>query len=183
MANLSRGAVAYPDTYNGAAALMQEFLAQVRNPALRDVTIDWGQMRVSEVFPRQIPDLYRGHPVILTGRFEGAGHATVRVRGTIGGKTVEFLIPADLSKPTAAHPALPNVWARLKLTDLMDEYASAPTPELGERVKQLALDYGLVSPFTAFVAVDATRPTKDGELRTVPATGPIPVPQDEMPRR
>ena len=44
--------------------------------------------------------------------------------------------------------------------------------ELPQQIKQTALDYGLLSPFTVFVAVDSTRRTEGKEGKTVP----VPVP-------
>jgi len=39
---------------------------------------------------------------------------------------------------------------------------------LGE-TRQVALDYGLASPFTSFLAVDANEPTEEMKTITVPA--------------
>jgi Ca-activated chloride channel family protein len=45
---------------------------------------------------------------------------------------------------------------------------------LCEQIKQVALDYGLMSPFTAFVAVDSTRRTYGSAGTTVPVAVPVP---------
>ena len=56
--------------------------------------------------------------------------------------------------------SLPTIWARMKIADLADQCLYAPTPQLPYEMKQVALDYNLVSPFTDFIAVDASRVTE-----------------------
>ena len=48
-------------------------------------------------------------------------------------------------------------------------------PDWSRQVKTLALDYGLLSSFTAFVAVDSSRQTEGTSGTTVPV--PVPVPE------
>jgi Ca-activated chloride channel family protein len=45
---------------------------------------------------------------------------------------------------------------------------------LPDQIKQVALDYGLMSAFTAFVAVDSTRQTEGTEGVPVPVAVPVP---------
>jgi len=41
-------------------------------------------------------------------------------------------------------------------------------------IRQVALDYGLMSAYTAFVAVDSTQRTQGTEATTVPVAVPVP---------
>ena len=131
-------------------------------------------MTVSEVFPREMPDLFVGRPVILTGRFQGDGNTQVRVSGKVAGASLEFAVPADLNDITATHKGLPSIWARMKIADLADQSTYSPNAESPEQIKRVALDYGLMSAFTAFVAVDSTRQTEGTEGTTVPVAVPVP---------
>jgi Ca-activated chloride channel family protein len=71
MARLGRGAVAYLGPRDDARQVMEDFFVRISHPALTDIKLDWGTMQVSEIFPRQLPDLFVGRPVVLTGRFTG----------------------------------------------------------------------------------------------------------------
>ena len=62
----------------------------------------------------------------------------------------------------------------MKIADLSEQSTWAPDPELPEAIKKVALDYNLMSPFTAFVAVDSTRRTVGAEGTTVPVAVPVP---------
>jgi len=174
MAKAGRGAVAYLGSRDDAARIMEDFFERISHPGLTDIAIDWGGMQVSEVYPRRLPDLFVGRPVILTGRFQGNGKPQVRVTGNVASERREVAVPAELDDATAMHAALPSIWARMKIADLADQSTYEANAELPEQIKQVALDHGLMSAFTAFVAVDSTRQTEGSEGTTVPAAVPVP---------
>jgi Ca-activated chloride channel family protein len=174
MAKTGRGAVAYLGTRDDGAKVMENFFERISHPGLTDVAVDWGSLQVSEVFPRAIPDLFVGRPVILTGRFQGDANGPIRVSGNVAGEPVELAVPAGPGDANATHPGLPSIWARMKIAALAAESTYAPNVELPEQIKQVALDYGLMSAFTAFVAVDSTRRTEGTEGTTVPVAVPVP---------
>lgn len=174
MAKAGRGAVAYLGPRDDAARVMEDFFNRIGHPAMTDLRIDWGTMQVSEVFPRRLPDLFPGRPVIVTGRFAGDPETAVRISGRAAHLPVSLTVPANLTQGGSAHTGLPSIWARLKIADLADESTYAPNAELPERIKQVALDYNLMSAFTAFIAVDSTRRTEGTEGVTVPVAVPVP---------
>jgi Ca-activated chloride channel family protein len=174
MAKAGRGAVAYLGPRDDAAKVMKDFFTRISHPALTDLKIDWGDMRVSEVFPREIPDLFVGRPVILTGRFHGSDTSQIRLNGTAVGRQSEFSIPANFADAAATHKGLPSVWARMKIAALADESTYAPSSEFPEQIKQVALDYGLMSAFTSFLAVDSTHATEGPAAVKAPVAVPTP---------
>jgi len=173
MARAGRGTVAYLGSRDDGAKVMNDFFTRISYPGLTDITIDWGGLQVSEVFPRLTPDLFVGRPVILTGRFQGEATAPIRVTGKVSSERFDLSVPVD-QETTAAHKALPSVWARMRIADLADESTYAPNAEIPDQIKRVALDYGLMSAFTAFVAVDSSRLTEGTEGTTVPVAVPVP---------
>ena len=173
MGKAGRGAVAYLSLRDEAAQIMEDFFARISHPALTDLRIDWGGLTVSEVFPRNLPDLFTGHPVVLTGRFTGEPTA-VRVLGRVGQEELALEVPTPVAEGAATHQGLPNVWARMKIADLAEQALYAQNPEWPELIKAVALDYELLSAFTAFIAVDSTRRTDGAEGTTVPVSVPVP---------
>jgi hypothetical protein len=82
--------------------------------ALTSIEIDWGGMRVTEVFPSRIPDLWSGRPVVITGRLEGDVASVARLVGRIGGERVSFEVPIS-ADGTVRRPAIAQVWARMQM--------------------------------------------------------------------
>jgi len=176
MAKIGQGAVAYVgegDRRDDRKAV-DAFYDRISHPALSDIDVDWGGMRVDQVFPSRIPDLWSGRPVVVTGRIRGqVGHG-IEISGRVGGEIRSFDVPVH-TDGERKRPALAQVWARMKIMDLADRSLwSADRAELTDRIRSLALEYSLMSKFTAFVAVDSSRRTEGEAGYTV--AQPVPVP-------
>jgi Ca-activated chloride channel family protein len=175
LARLGKGAVAYLGLRDSAADVMDTFFERVSHPALTDVSVDWGGMQVSDVYPSRTPDLFVGRPVILTGRFSGSPPAGVALHGRAGGTDRQITVPAAAEGEVGRHEGLPVVWARKKIAELMDRSLLGGDPDLPDLVKAVALEYGLMSQYTAFVAVDSLTKTASKHGTTVVV--PVPVPE------
>jgi Ca-activated chloride channel homolog len=90
------------------------------------------------------------------------------------GKT-EVTLPASL--PAAGEDAaVGRLWGRARLEDILDRAAErglAPH-EAREEALGLALKFGLVSPYTAFVAVDRESTALGGKVTTLQVAQPLP---------
>ncbi|MFB0552597.1 MAG: hypothetical protein ACETWQ_04695, partial [Phycisphaerae bacterium] len=174
MAKLGKGAVAYIGLDDSAGGVVDLFYERISHPALTDVTIDWGNMQVTDMYPYHIRDLFVGRPVILTGRFKGNSKTTIHVTGKVGDMTQEIAIPVNFDDSAAAHQGIACVWARKKIETLANQATYDNNPDLPEEIKQVALEYGLMSAYTAFIAVDSSRKTAGDHGITVAV--PVPVP-------
>jgi Ca-activated chloride channel homolog len=173
IARIGRGAVAYLGLDEKAEPVMEDFFERISHPALTDVRIDWGGGEVADVFPPRVPDLFVGRPVILTGKFEKMPSEPIRIRGRAGRQRIEWTVNDGWNREQN-HAGLPAIWARAKIASLDDRMAYG-TPFRGPaQIKQLALDYNLVSSYTAFVAVDSSRRTAGRRGTRVPVAVPVP---------
>lgn len=175
MARMGRGFASFLSLDESPYRVMDAFMERVSHSALHDVSIDFGGARISEVFPARIPDVYVGRPVMIIGRYDGALPSTVRVRGRAGGTELTIEAPVYNGCGPLAQKALGPLWARAKITALADRAAWDAQGELPFEIKRTALDWSLMSQFTAFVAVDSSQPTW-GQTGTTVAV-PVPVPE------
>ncbi len=152
---------------------MEFFFDRISHPAMMDLEIDWGDMYVTEVYPSRLPDLFVGRPVVVTGKYLGELEDPI-VQGRAGGTEQGFAIPHDPTAPE--HAFIPNIWARLRIADLVDQQAWVQDPynELARAIQETALEYGLMSEYTAFVAVDGSEPTEGDYGTTVYQAVPVP---------
>ena len=173
MAVIGRGAVAYLDLDDSGGEVMRLFFDRISHPALAHLEIDWGDMAVTEVYPSRLPDLFVGRPVIVTGKYLGQPGEPM-VTGRAGGKSLEFAVPHDVKED--AHAFIPSIWARLRIADLSNRqtWDRDPYDELAGAIEKTALEYGLMSDYTAFVAVDASRRTAGSHGTTVHQAVPVP---------
>ncbi len=180
MAEHGRGEVEYVALNDDGSAAAKRFHERVRNPLLTDISVDWNGLPVSDVYPQRIPDLFGAKAVILTGRYTGAGHGIIRLKGKMSGREVVREIAVDFPEAEAQHNVLSSLWARLRIEDLMaQDYGGAQQgemkPELKETITNLGLEYGLMTQFTSFVAVEEMIVTDGGQPRRIDV--PVEVPE------
>jgi Ca-activated chloride channel family protein len=113
--------------------------------------------------------------VIITGRFSGGGEHVVSVKGNIAGERRVIPMTVNFDDAGNTHKGIAAVWARMKIADLGDRSAYEDVGDLPQQIKQVALEYGLMSSFTAFIAVDSTVKTAGDHGTTVAV--PVPVPE------
>jgi Ca-activated chloride channel family protein len=175
MARLGRGAVAYVGLDDSAGEAVDLFYERAAHPALADIELDFRGMQVSDVYPRIIPDLFVGRPVLIAGRFEGDSPAEVVIRGRAGGERHTIHLSVDPGTAEAEHPGIESVWARTKIADLSDQESFDPSLELRQEITDTSLAYRLLCQYTAFVASDESRKT-EGDYGVNVAV-PVPVPE------
>lgn len=176
LARVGRGAVAYLGLRDSGEEVMRLYFDRVACPAMTDIGFDFGDdIKPFELYPARKSDLFVGRPILITGRFTGELPREVQVHGRIAGKPVTFSVPVDTTDTT--NPALAAIWARQKITGLSDEIFMTPdrNADLSSQIRQTALDYGLMSQFTAFIAVDSSQITAGTHGTTIAV--PVPMPE------
>jgi Ca-activated chloride channel family protein len=158
MARSGRGTARIVEDPAQAQAAAESLAAQLESPFLTDVEIDWGDAVVEQVTPRVLPDLFLGDSLRVMALVQAPGTLDVTVRGTLGGERVALLAQVVVPAESEGGEALPVVWARGVISDLMLDYISPRTDAVGrERVQHqvtaLGLEHRLVTRWTSFVAV------------------------------
>src|SRR5713226_4267075 len=180
MAKYGRGEVEYVALNDDGSAAARRFHERVRNPLLTDISVDWNGLPVADVYPKTIPDLFSAKPVILSGRYTGAGKGVIRLKGKMSGVDFVREIPVDFSKAESQNDVLSTLWARTRVDDLMSQdFKGAQQGVMKDDVKQaviqLGLDYRLMTQFTSFVAVEEMIVTDGGRPRRIDV--PVEVPE------
>jgi Ca-activated chloride channel homolog len=180
MSEYGRGEVEYVALNDDGSAAARRFHERVRNPLLTDISVDWNGLPVSDVYPQRIPDLFGVKPVILTGRYTSPGRGLIRLKGKMAGREFVREIAVDFPEAESQHNVLSSLWARSRIDHLMGQdyngmQQGAMKPELKETVTGLGLEYGLMTQFTSFVAVEEMIVTDGGQPRRIDV--PVEVPE------
>jgi Ca-activated chloride channel family protein len=174
MAAFGRGAVAYVGLDESSGEKVDQFYERIACPALTDIEIDWGAMKVSDVYPRRIPDVFVGRPIMITGKFQGSGNQTIRIAGRAGTTRQSYSVDVALDGRETHHPAITSVWARWKIKDLSKMEIAGGSDDLKNKIIRTSIGYNLLSRYTAFLAVDTSMKTKGDHGITVNV--PVPAP-------
>jgi Ca-activated chloride channel family protein len=159
MAEYGRGEVDYISEAGDTSAVARRFNERVRNPLLTDISIDWSQLPITDVYPKRIPDLFGVKPLIFSGRYNGGAKGSIRLKGKMAGQDFVRDIPVDLPAATADHDVLATLWGRRKIDELMTEELAIGGDQKArdkkhEQIVQVGLDFKLMTQYTSFVAVD-----------------------------
>jgi Ca-activated chloride channel family protein len=164
-----RGSYTYIGDVSEVREKMQKLFLQLESPALTDIRLDWGQE--VQQWPRTVPDLYAGEPVLVTVRSDQPLDG-VAVSGQSGGRVwrqrLQTLSDED-------RPGLHVLWARRFIRHLMGQGVSGDQDAWRRQIEKVALEHHLVSKFTSLVAVDKTpvRPLEaELDSRPVPTQRP-----------
>jgi len=182
-AQFGRGTFTFIGDVREVRQKMTALFRKLESPALTNIAVDWPGG--ADAWPRLVPDLYAGEPVVVTAQFPaGTLQGNVMVSGTREGRAWQALLPINGSATEAGVSVL---WARAKIDTLMDAgREGASDPDVRSAVLDVALTHHLVSKYTSLVAVDVT-PTKPAGVDTLKSALPGHVPEgltgfDQLPR-
>ena len=172
MARAGRGDSEVVSLNDKAEEAAHRLYERLRAPLLTDISIDWHGMPVTDVFPQRLPDLFEGKPLVVTGRYTAPATGSIRLKGKRAGEVFVRDIPVSLSASSGQNGVLPAFWARRRIDDLMSQdWSGAQSgnmkPDVEKEITQLGLNYGLMTQFTSFVAVEDRVLTKDGKPQRV----------------
>ncbi|MFO1322528.1 MAG: marine proteobacterial sortase target protein [Burkholderiales bacterium] len=155
-AQFGRGTYTYIGDVREVKEKMTALFVKLESPALTDISVAWPAG--ADVWPRVVPDLYAGEPVVVSARYDaGAASGNVALAGRRGATMWGTLLPVS---QTAGEPGVGVLWARAKIDALMDAgRRGVPEEDVRAAVLDVALAHHLVSKFTSLVAVDVT-PTR-----------------------
>ncbi len=163
MGKKGRGFARFMDPTENPEEVAVELAGKLESPVLTDINIDWGALKVSEVTPAVIPDLFAGDSIRILGKIEGSGTHTVQVKGRVKGGQASLPVQASLPDGTgeAVPSPIPQIWARSQIADHMGQINTPDAlktsllsdDELKQKVILLGLKHSLATRWTSFVAV------------------------------
>ncbi len=128
---------------------------KVASPVLTDVKVALDGADAYDVYPRELPDVFRGSQLLVAGRYRGQGMKTLRLTGNLGSERREWTWEVDLPGALARNDALRPLWASRKVGFLLDQIRiHGSNAELVEEVKRLGREFAIVTPYTSFLVVE-----------------------------
>ncbi len=166
-----RGTYTYVPSIAEVGERMGELLAKLEAPVLADLEVRWPDPD-AEMWPGRLGDLYAGEPLVAVARL-GTDHGEAVVSGVRADAPWEATVPLGIARPFGG---IHRLWARRKIAALERERIRGADPdEVRRKVVAVSLRHGVLSRYTALVAVDVTPARPDGEgleRRPVPVNLP-----------
>ncbi len=136
-------------------ATVSRFYRKLTSPVLTDIRVEFDGTEVSRIYPRDVPDLFEGGQLVLTGRYHGSGPAKVRLKGKVGRETRETSFDVRLAGPDdgTQHRYIESLWAVRRVGFLIDQIdLHGTSKELTDELVELSKQYGILTPYTSFLA-------------------------------
>jgi len=150
-AQFGRGTFSYIGKVDEVKQKMMALFNKLESPVLTDIHINWPGAAEVEMWPKRVPDLYLGEPVVVAARMAQL-RGQVVVEGRAGSQPWKRELQLNGG---GRNPGVNLLWARRKIADLMDQKAQGRAKnEVRDEVLKVALRHKLVSRYTSLVAVD-----------------------------
>ncbi|MEM9239417.1 MAG: VIT and VWA domain-containing protein [Pseudomonadota bacterium] len=153
MADEGRGYARYVGVDEDALEVAEMLATDLKSPLLTDITIDWGDLQVTDVTPERLPDLFAGKSLRVYARHSGKGEAQVTLKGRVQGRAAEMPVTLTLTDGEG-DAALPLIWARNRIATLTRQIAVGDRADAADReITRLGLEFSLQTQNTSFLAV------------------------------
>ncbi|MGL6159090.1 VIT and vWA domain-containing protein [Microbulbifer sp.] len=160
MAKVSNGfAMAISNSDDISGRLVQA-ADKLRHQAYRDIALTItgtkkSGVKVRDLSPERIGSLYRGQQLIVFGHYWGDGQARLAIEGKVSGQKVRYTSDLQFPATDIRNPELERLWAYATIEDIqnrMDYLGHNADSE--NAIVDLAVEYGLVTPYTSLVVVE-----------------------------
>jgi len=161
IANDSGGLAAFISRGDDFTRQAQAFQRKLQRPVATDLALDFGDMKVYDVEPLKMPNLFHGQPVRVYGRYKGDGTSNFKLAGKVMGH--DLVQKGELAFPKAddANPEIERMWAWHRVDRLLKEAdnTNGRSDVTGEIVR-LGEGYSIATEYTSFIVLE-----NDGEYQ------------------
>ncbi len=151
-AEAGRGTATFVQDLAQVKQRMAGLFRQLETPVLKDLEVVWPDAG-AEMWPRRLGDLYEGEPLVAVVR-SGSDAGEAVISGVRADAPWEVRIPLEIGRPFGG---IHRLWARRKIEALERSRRTGTDPDSVRReVVDVSLEHGVLSRYTALVAVDVT---------------------------
>ncbi len=159
LAQSHRGTSDYIKPGEDMELIVSSFFDKVNYPVLDNLSLDFGKVNVQELYPMQLPAIFKGSQLTIIGRYASYGSTSIRLTGEIGGNKKSFTYKADFPRKDEEADFIPRLWATRKIGYLLDQIRlHGEDKELKDEVINLSKKYGVVTPYTSYLALGDEKP-------------------------
>lgn len=150
-------------------AKVSSFFAKISSPALTKPAVT-SELAINRVLPETLPDLFSGQQLVVVGRYPKGGETGFTISGRQGDKEIKQTFKAVLADgPSVDGRFIAGLWAQRRIGELLDQIdlgsgGGKPNKELVDELVALSKRYGILTPYTSFLALEEQKLTENSEL-------------------
>jgi len=153
LAEQGQGVASYVEPGQDIEVEVSHFFEKINRPVLADCRLNIEGVTITEIYPAKLPDLFAGSEVIVVGRYEGSSEVTATLSGRQGTTFKQFVFATEFRGQHGRYGFLPKLWAGRRIGYLLEDMRRhGENDEVIEEVVGLSKRYGIITPYTAFLA-------------------------------
>ncbi len=143
------------DGQRAATTVAQELLAEITQPGLSNLDVEFRGIRAAAMYPRRLPNLPAGTQQILVGRYVPDGQdqvGEVVVTGRRGAEPVRYTSKVQFPKADEGNSFIPRLWARSHLDYLLSQ---GDNPAIRSDIIALSQEFHIITPYTSLLVLES----------------------------
>src|SRR6185312_3406679 len=154
------GVADYVEPKEDLEVKVSNFFAKINYPVLASLKLEMPDVETDLIYPRNLPDLFRGTQLTLIGRYRNARsleEVRLLLTGTSNGKNRSiFYNKLRFPLREEDNDFLPRLWATRRVGWLMEQVrTNGEQKELQDEIVDLGTRYGIVTPYTSYLALES----------------------------
>lgn len=151
----TRGWRTYIAPHEDIEIKVSAFYSKVRSPVLTDLKLSVENVRVYQVYPREMPDLFKGSTLTVFGRYTGTGEGKLVLEGKTASGRRSFEYRASFPGTADHYDFIAPLWASRRIGFLLEQIRlNGENKELVDEVTSLARAWGIITPYTSHLIVE-----------------------------
>jgi Ca-activated chloride channel family protein len=151
----TQGSADYVKPDENIESVVSAFYAKISQPVLTDLQLDFGNIRVYDIYPVKLSNIFQGERLTILGRYRSAGQTQIKLSGQQQGKNRTFEFVKSFQQRESENDFIAKLWANRKVYHLLSEIRfKGENPELVESIKALGKEYGIVTPYTSYLVTE-----------------------------
>jgi Ca-activated chloride channel homolog len=161
-----RGTSAYVRPGQAIDEEVSGFYARVNAPVLVDTVLELSGVRIEDIYPYPLPDLFAGSQLVVVGRYAHGGDADLRLSGMVNGRPRSYTYRHLDFVERGGNEFVPRLWAQRKIGYLLTQIRlHGAGDELVDEVVALSTRFGIVTPYTSFLVEEPQMALTDAGRR------------------
>ena len=153
------GVADYVEPQEDIEVKVSNFFSKISHPVLTDLRLDIAGVQTDLYYPRTLPDIFKGSQLTIIGRYKNPAEMNHVRLGLIGNSrgSARNLSYNNLSFPLREdrNEFLPRLWATRRVGWLMEQIRlNGEQKELRDEIVDLGTRYGIVTPYTSYLALE-----------------------------
>jgi Ca-activated chloride channel family protein len=170
LAEVHRGVSEYVDPDENLEVKVSSFYKKISAPVISDIKLNFGKIKIYDLQPMTLPDIFRGQQLVLLGRYKGEGTTNITLSGYVDGRRKNFNYRAEFARRNRDNDFIPRLWATRKIGHLTSQIRlNGEKKELVDEIIRLSKKFGIMTSYTSYLILEKEEDYEDYGISAVQA--------------